>query len=166
MNRKILEQSVKISIDALTGVSSRFAYNEVLELYSDSVPSDVTVFLMDINGLKVVNDTLGHEAGDELIRGAADYITEAVGDKGQTFRIGGDEFVAIGHMKKIEALIIIEELGRIVKEWSGDKVKSLSISVGCAFASNYPEYSIEDLTKEADRAMYVQKQEYYRNKIK
>lgn len=166
MNRKILEQSVKISIDALTGVSSRFAYNEVLELYSDSVPSDVTVFLMDINGLKVVNDTLGHEAGDELIRGASDCITEAVGDKGQTFRIGGDEFVAIGHMKKIEAQIIIEELGRIVKEWSGDKVKSLSISVGCAFASNYPEYSIEDLTKEADRAMYVQKQEYYRNKIK
>lgn len=69
-------------------------------------------------------------------------------------------------MKKIEAQIIIEELGRIVKEWSGDKVKSLSISVGYAFASNYPEYSIEDLTKEADRAMYVQKQEYYRNKIK
>ena len=62
---------MKSSVDVLTGVFSRLAYHECLEQYADSVPTDLTVFLMDINGLKGVNDALGHEAGDELICGAA-----------------------------------------------------------------------------------------------
>ena len=52
--------------------------------------NNFVVFLIDINGLKVVNDTLGHEAGDELICGAAACITSTFKDKGNTYRIGGD----------------------------------------------------------------------------
>ena len=166
MDEKLNEQSVKISIDPLTGAFSRFAYNDMMESYNNQAPEDFVAFLIDINGLKVVNDTLGHEAGDELICGAADCIMKAVGDKGRTFRIGGDEFVVFGTMKKEQAEKTLMEMNRIITSWSGEKVKSLSVSVGFALASEFTGYSIEDLTKEADKAMYEQKKEFYRRNKK
>lgn len=166
MDEKLNEQSVKISIDPLTGVFSRFAYNDVMESYDNQAPEDFVAFLIDINGLKVVNDTLGHEAGDELICGAADCIMKAVGNKGRTFRIGGDEFVVFGTMKKEQAEETLMEMDRIITSWSGEKVKSLSVSAGYALASEFTGYSIEDLTKEADKAMYEQKKEFYRRNKK
>ena len=164
MEKKLMEQRMKSSVDPLTGVFSRLAYHESLEQYAASVPADLTVFLMDINGLKGVNDALGHEAGDELICGAAQCITQAVGDRGKIFRIGGDEFVVLGHMTQPQARQILAELHRIVAAWSGRRVKELSISAGCAFACDHPEFSVERLTKEADLAMYARKQEYYRGR--
>lgn len=166
MDKKLNEQSVKISIDPLTGVFSRFAYNDVMESYDNQAPEDFVAFLIDINGLKVVNDTLGHEAGDELICGAADCIMKAVGNKGRTFRIGGDEFVVFGTMKKEQAEETLMEMDRIITSWSGEKVKNLSVSAGYALASEFTGYSIEDLTKEADKAMYEQKKEFYRRNKK
>lgn len=166
MDEKLNEQSVKISIDPLTGVFSRFAYNDMMESYNNQAPEDFVAFLIDINGLKVVNDTLGHEAGDELICGAADCIMKAVGNKGRTFRIGGDEFVVFGTMKKEQADETLLEMNRIITSWSGEKVKSLSVSAGYALASEFTGYSIEDLTKEADKAMYEQKKEFYRRNKK
>lgn len=166
MDEKLNEQSVKISIDPLTGVFSRFAYNDVMESYDNQAPEDFAAFLIDINGLKVVNDTLGHEAGDELICGAADCIMKAVGNKGRTFRIGGDEFVVFGIMKKEQAEETLLEMNRIIASWSGEKVKNLSVSVGYALASEFTGYSIEDLTNEADKAMYEQKKEFYRRNKK
>lgn len=166
MDEKLNEQSVKISIDPLTGVFSRFAYNDMMESYNNQAPEDFVAFLIDINGLKVVNDTLGHEAGDELICGAADCIMKAVGNKGRTFRIGGDEFVVFGTMKKEQAEETLLEMNRIIASWSGEKVKSLSVSAGYALASEFTGDSIEDLTKEADKAMYEQKKEFYRRNKK
>lgn len=166
MDEKLNEQSVKISIDPLTGVFSRFAYNDMMESYNNQAPEDFVAFLIDINGMKVVNDTLGHEAGDELICGAADCIMKAVGNKGRTFRIGGDEFVVFGTMKKEQADETFLEMNRIITSWSGEKVKSLSVSAGYALASEFTGYSIEDLTKEADKAMYEQKKEFYRRNKK
>ena len=164
MDKKLMEQRMKSSVDPLTGVFSRLAYHECLGQYADAVPADLTAFLMDINGLKRVNDALGHEAGDELICGAAQCITQAVGDRGKIFRIGGDEFVVLGQMTQVQAQEILAALQGLAAAWSGTKVKTLSISAGCAFASDHPDFSVERLTKEADLAMYARKQEYYRAK--
>ena len=164
MDKKLMEQRMKSSVDPLTGVFSRLAYHECLGQYTDSVPEDLTVFLMDINGLKRVNDALGHEAGDELICGAAQCITQAVGDRGKIFRIGGDEFVVLGQMTQAQAQEILAALQRIAAAWSGTKVGTLSISSGFAFAGDHPDFSVEQLTKAADLSMYAQKQEYYRAK--
>lgn len=124
MNKKLMEQRMKSSVDVLTGVFSRLAYHECLEQYADSVPTDLTVFLMDINGLKGVNDALGHEAGDELICGAAQCITQAVGDRGKIFRIGGDEFVVLGQMTQTQAQEILAgaatDCGGLVRDEGGD----------------------------------------------
>lgn len=58
-----------------------------------------------------------------------------------------------------EALL---ELKHETEKWSGTKVDKLSLSVGCAFAEEYKEISVEELVKEADKGMYEQKKEYYR----
>lgn len=140
MRDKLYEQSVKISVDPLTGVYSRF---------------------IDINGLKVVNDTLGHEAGDELICGAAACITSTFKDKGNTYRIGGDEFVVFGYMNKDEIESTISNLNNTINNWSGTRVDNLSISFGFAHYDDYPNLTIEELTKEADKEMYLMKKHYY-----
>lgn len=161
MSEALTEQSVKISIDALTGVFSRFAYHDAIEAYTAHIPEDLAAFLIDINGLKAVNDTLGHEAGDELICGAARCITKAFGKSGRTFRIGGDEFVVFGTMSGAQAADALEKLDRIVGAWSGTKVRHLSVSAGCALARDFAGHSVEELVREADKAMYQQKEAYY-----
>lgn len=161
LDEKITEQQVKLSNDPLIGVGSRFAYMDAVKVCSNSLPADFVVFLIDINGLKCVNDSIGHEAGDELICGAADCIRKTVGKKGQTFRIGGDEFVVFASMTKKQIETSLPDLKKKTSQWSGEKVKSLSLSTGYAIAKEHKELSVAELVKEADKAMYKQKKEYY-----
>lgn len=122
----------------------------------------MAVFLIDINGLKAVNDSMGHEAGDELIVGAAECIEASIGRRGQTFRIGGDEFVVFASMTKKQAEAALLELEHETGKWSGTKVDKVSVSVGYALAKEHKELTVEELVKEADKGMYEQKEEYYR----
>lgn len=161
MDDEITEQRVIISNDALTGVYSRFAYVDALKEYSENMPKDLAVFLIDINGLKTVNDSLGHEAGDELICGAAKCIESTVGLNEKTFRIGGDEFVVFARMTKEEAEAALAELASTTSTWMGKRVVQLSVSAGYALAKDFEGYSVEQLTKEADKAMYFEKKAYY-----
>jgi len=159
---RIQEQQIQITTDALTGVQSRFAYSKVLKEYdSEGIPINLAMFLIDINGLKNVNDTLGHEAGDELICGAADCIKEIIDTTGNIYRIGGDEFVVLANMNKKQADIALAKLRHATKAWSGEKVKELSVSAGYALACDYRDYSSEQLAKVADEAMYEAKALYY-----
>lgn len=162
LDEKLTQQQVKLSNDPLTGVLSRFAYLDAINTYKKGIPEDLAVFLLDINGLKKVNDSIGHEAGDELICGAAACIEASLGRKGQTFRIGGDEFVVFAPMKEKQAALSMLELKRETKKWSGTMIDKVSISAGYALAKEHPELSIKELVKEADQRMYEQKKEYYR----
>ncbi len=155
------KQQLLISTDALTGLYSRHAYSNILNEYAVSMPEDLAAFSIDINGLKAVNDTLGHEAGDELICGAADCILRTFGDKGQCYRTGGDEFVAIVKMARDQADPALEKLKKQTQQWEGKTVKSLSLSAGYAFAADHKDCSCEMLVKEADKNMYVEKRVYY-----
>ena len=158
MEDEITEQQVIIFRDALTGVFSRFAYNDAVK---ESIPKDFVAFLFDINGLKTVNDSIGHEAGDELIRGAAECIEATFGKNGRVFRIGGDEFAVFATMPHEQVEIALTNLKQKTDNWSGKKVKKLSLSAGYALAWEHEGFSMEELVKEADRAMYEQKKEYY-----
>ena len=71
------------------------------------------MFSVDINGLKTVNDTLGHEAGDELICGAARCIEATLGTWGKCYRTGGDEFIVLAEMDWTETQ---EALARLARE--------------------------------------------------
>ena len=160
---RIQEQFMLITTDPLTGVLSRHAYSMALREYDDAadIPKNFAFFLLDIDGLKLCNDISGHEAGDELIRGAVDCITATVGKGGRTFRIGCDEFVVLRELTKEEAVQSIADLKQMTKSWTGEKVKTLGISVGYVFASDAPGLNAEHLFKLADEAMYVEKKAFY-----
>lgn len=88
------EQSLiyKSMTDELTGCYNRRAYEEDL-LKCDN--KEYIYVSMDVNGLKTVNDTFGHEAWDELIKGASNCMCKIFGSYGKVYRTGGDEFAAV-----------------------------------------------------------------------
>ena len=160
----IRRQHSELMRDALSGALSRHAYMKDLERYADqaSIPEDLTAFTIDINGLKAVNDTLGHDAGDELIVGAAGCVSRAVGDTGRCYRTGGDEFVVLARMDRTQADTALLRLDSESAAWKGEKVGKLSLSAGCALARDHRGLTGEELVKKADQAMYAAKAEYYR----
>ena len=164
-DEKIEQQKVAINTDSLTGVSNRYAYDEALNRFDseESLPDNFVIFSVDINGLKTVNDILGHAAGDELIRGAADCIRNTFEPNGVCFRTGGDEFIVFSEMDKKHAQKTISELLQNAAKWRGEKVGELHLAAGFACASDYPELTGEKLVIEADTAMYKDKAVYYHN---
>ncbi len=161
LDDKISRQQTMIETDILTGMFSRYAYIEASKAYDSSMPEDLVVFLIDINGLKTVNDQKGHEAGDELICAAAECIHTTLGKSGKTFRIGGDEFVVFAAMTGEEAACAATLLKDKASRWSGALSGQLSLSVGYALAKEEECPTVEELVEKADKRMYEQKKEYY-----
>lgn len=159
-----LEQQERLLMtDELTGVLSRHAYSETLNTYAkpEQLPVGFAVFAIDINELKKVNDSLGHSAGDELIQGAASAIGNVFSEHSRIYRTGGDEFVVMTQMNREEAEAMSVLLETETQKWSGEKVKNLYLAAGFALASDYPKMSAEALVREADKAMYAAKSQWY-----
>ncbi len=163
-DQRIHEQSVLITTDSLTGAKSRYAYSQKLKEYDamPKLPDDLTIFLIDIDGLKRTNDTLGHDAGDELIRGSAECIAKTFENYGNVYRIGGDEFIVFARMDRAQAETMISKLNEKAGAWQGNEVKKLSLSSGFAIASDFPGLNCEHLAGKADEEMYKAKEEYYK----
>ena len=147
--------------DTLTGVKSRYAYTEALKNYSspEAMPEGFAAVTIDINGLKAANDSLGHEAGDELIRGAAECIRNTI--QGDCFRTGGDEFVVLTETTKPGAEEALQRLEERCGDWFGTRVRQLSLAAGYALKEEFPNLSAEGLVRESDLHMYEAKAEYY-----
>lgn len=158
----ITVQQFQLMTDPLTGVQSRYAYSEMLKNYerSPKLSRDLVVFSVDVNGLKPVNDKLGHEAGDELICGAADCIRRAM--EGECFRTGGDEFIILTRIGKQQAQNILDKLRMETQKWSGRLVKELHLAAGYATALDHPGCTAEELIRKSDLKMYADKANYYR----
>ena len=139
------------SHDSLTGLGNRHALNQSLMLLAD-VSTSVGVCYSDINGLKTVNDELGHEAGDELIKTTAD-IFASVFKKKHCYRIGGDEFIVI--MPEVDEDIFEAHVQKLKT-----KLKKVSVSVGSVWSKD--SSNIKTLVRQADEAMYGSKAEYYK----
>ena len=97
--------------DELTGLYYRRAYEEGLDRIRIDVPSEkmIVVAIFDVNGLKEVNDKLGHASGDELLRGAASTIRSVYGSYVKCYRTGGDEFVVILE-EPVEKLSVLNDI--------------------------------------------------------
>ena len=158
-DEKIEEQKILIKIDPLTGILNRYAYEK--DISKLELDNDFVVFSIDINGLKNANDTHGHQAGDELICGAADVITKALGKYGHCYRTGGDEFIVLAFMPKERVEKAIDDLEKKAEAWEGTKIDSLSLSIGEASRQEFEKYSIDDLVGVADKRMYANKADYY-----
>lgn len=156
---QIEEQKILITIDPLTGISNRYAYER--DLSSVELKEDFVVFSIDINGLKNTNDTKGHQAGDELICAAASVISEVFNKYGKCYRTGGDEFIALSYVPKGKIDEVVEELNQKSDAWKGEKVDKLSLSVGSASKKEFPDITIDELVYNADYRMYKNKSQYY-----
>ena len=149
--------------DQDTQLLNRRAFEEEkARLMTSALEENFVYMTVDINGLKTTNDTLGHAAGDELIRGTADCIRKCFGRFGKVFRIGGDEFAAMLHISESQLELAREELDKAVEDWQGERVKKLSISCGYASAREFPSENIAELSRVSDERMYLEKAEYYR----
>lgn len=115
----------------------------------------------DLNGLKAANDNLGHAAGDELIKGAADCLKECFGAYGSVYRVGGDEFAALLNLSGEQLRQALDNLVVLTGAWHGEQVKELSIACGCAAAAEFPSADLDELIRTADERMYKAKAEHY-----
>ncbi len=158
------EYLMRISMtDEMTRLYNRRCYEEDISEYRNKpLGDDFVLFSVDVNGLKTVNDTKGHAAGDELIKGAADCLVLSVGQDGKTYRTGGDEFMAIVHTKEPEK--IREKIWQKAGEWHGMYTDEVSLSVGYASYSNHREATVDDLERIADAEMYAEKEKHYKRK--
>ena len=149
----------KAKIDELTGCLNRRAYKD--DLSGISLASEFVYAALDVNGLKGVNDTLGHNAGDELIHGAAECMKQCFGSYGKVYRIGGDEFVSIIFVDESELKKIREDFDEVISHWSGAMVNKISISCGYVYSREKNWESFEEIASEADIRMYEAKEKYY-----
>lgn len=112
--------------------------------------------MCDINGLKIVNDTMGHAAGDRLIKEACSLICEYF-THGAVYRIGGDEFVVILQEKGFDSLKdVITEINHVIEE--NVKKKKTVVSIG--YSELTPDDQlVHDVFERADQMMYQRKQQ-------
>ncbi|WP_235535120.1 putative bifunctional diguanylate cyclase/phosphodiesterase [Sphingomonas sp. Leaf339] len=91
---RVVEHQRRAFTDALTQLPNRAAYNAALADLENHETGDWALFVLDLDNLKVVNDTFGHHAGDRLLQIASDRVATAI-PSSRTFRIGGDEFAIV-----------------------------------------------------------------------
>ena len=141
--------------DALTDLPNRLAFeNYIARLNWKDSEESLTVFSMDVNGLKERNDTEGHSSGDELLQEASRCILSVFGDDSgkNCFRFGGDEFAAFWTGKsEAEVREAVERFDRLQEK------HGVSISVGYAYAPKLSTARVETLFEVADKRMYEDK---------
>lgn len=155
MERRRLIQELERSsyTDLLTGLKNRNCYIRRLNELSSKVPDTLGVIYLDINGMKQINDSYGHEYGDSIIQKVADILRRHA--KGRTFRVGGDEFIVLcvdiaqDEFQKL-ATVLRNDL---------DADRDCDVSMGCTWKCD--DVSIIQEVMNADDLMYAEKQGYY-----
>ena len=148
----------KVYIDGATGLPNRNKCDELLS-QPDAAPEDIGVCSFDLNNLRIINNSMGHEAGDEYIRRFAVCLRASMPAEQFVGRAGGDEFIAVTHgMGKEEMKACLAS----VREQMAEESKSypdtpLSYAVGFALASEFPGSTMQELFNYADKNMYINK---------
>ena len=160
--------------DSMTNCRNKSAYLKKLSQIEKRIAEDMvdfTVYVFDVNGLKRINDTKGHEIGDELIKAAAGAI-KTVFSEDEIFRTGGDEFAVITESSrdKIEGNMasFVQAVDEFNKENEcKDKEKrsdfTLAVSVGYASFEKGVDREYKNVYDRADKAMYETKEAFYKS---
>ena len=145
--------------DALTGAKSKLAFLEISDELDAGIASgeikEMAIALFDLNGLKIINDTKGHDTGDEYIKAAFKIICEHF-DHSPVYRTGGDEFVAVlrgdDYINRNE---ITEKFNKAVEE--NQKEGKVVVSIGVAEYEPGNDNSCKRIFDRADSKMYERK---------
>ena len=156
-------------VDSLTGLNNRTSYEEYVNHLEkkliDGLRISFSVVVFDINQLKAVNDTFGHEYGDMVIASVAKDISRFF-EGHKIYRIGGDEFVCI--LEDVDPSGIIEKLREEVEKKNQespilhDSSFSIGVSIGCATFDPAIDYGYMEVFNRADIAMYEDKRAFYK----
>lgn len=162
--QKELIEKRKISItDDMTGLFNRRAFEEDgIKMSENNSITKMTMIMMDVNGLKSVNDTYGHMAGDELIISVGKCIQTSMGEYGKIYRTGGDEFVAVLDCTRNQLDDMLQTFEHMTANWKWTYSHEISISKGIVVCEEYPNLDFDGIKELADRLMYKDKDEYYR----
>ena len=159
--RQRMERLETISYkDSLTGLWNRNYLVENINEYLHDRRADGTLFMVDLDNFKLVNDTYGHILGDELLKNIGNYLTESVREGDIVARLGGDEFVVFlkGNLDdaSIEkrAMAIIEAVDKSIEKMGLEC--QVTASVGVANVSK-KRRDFMSLYEEADKALYLVK---------
>lgn len=155
------------SVDRLTHLANRNAYSTVIKDINDQIKSgelkDLVVAVYDVNGLKAVNDSTGHEVGDKLLKITANIVQNVYG-KDNCFRIGGDEIVIVFHGSIEEFNIKNDECNKKMDEFNNQNTELpfvISLSVGYDSYIVGQDKELLDVFRRADKNMYRNKDSYY-----
>lgn len=149
--------------DALTHLPNRSYFNSTLEqlvIKAEDANTQFGLLFLDLDGFKGVNDKLGHQAGDELLRNVSARLISAVREDDIVSRLGGDEFVVL--VAEVDDKELIESISqRIIREvsrdyWINGKDVKISTSIGISCFPNDAK-TASDLTNRADQALYASK---------
>lgn len=147
--------------DGLTDLLNRTSYMEELKKLDNSRNFHVLLALYDVNNLKYMNDTYGHQKGDEMIRRVAEALREHLGPLGKCYRIGGDEFVFLSTVSDPE-----KEFLKYQKDFEASvgtvtlpdgTEHPITVAMGYSILSHNMSRSMEDVVQEADAKMYEAK---------
>ena len=159
MKRRTKESETMANIDPMTGVKSKHAFlvreKEINAALAEGAMEDFAVMVCDVNGLKQINDTLGHHAGDEYICAASRLICEIFGHS-PVYRIGGDEFAVILTGRDFECR---RELRAALHDRSVKNIAADGAVVSGGLSERKPEdTSFHDVFTRSDALMYEEKQ--------
>jgi len=152
-------------VDELTGLYNRRGFLAVSEQslaeirLNERVPA---IVYADLDGLKEINDSLGHHEGDRALAKAADILKESFRSSDIVARIGGDEFVVLAALtpdESPESLSIRLQQNFDTSNALRNRPYNLSVSVGVAHFNDEQSHTIEELMAQADRAMYEDKRQ-------
>jgi diguanylate cyclase (GGDEF)-like protein/PAS domain S-box-containing protein len=154
--------------DGLTGLLNRACFEEEMLRFNGSLSewTPFNVMVIDVDGLKIVNDTFGHKAGDELLRSVAGVLSSPLRHNDIVARIGGDEFCII--LPKVDygiAQTKKEEILRGVERYNAQRPSiPMSLSVGTATSAGLEEETVYDIYRRADDEMYRSRQAQKKSK--
>ena len=150
--------------DALTHVKNKTAYDNAILKLNEKIASGTAKFgivMIDLNHLKHINDTYGHEKGNEYILGACHIVCE-IYEHSPVFRIGGDEFVVVLENRDYENRNeLFNQMQKSFEESKADESRDPWLRYSAAFGmevySNKPGVDVESVFKAADKIMYDNK---------
>ena len=158
------ETSRMVYRDARTGLFNKARWNELMT--ETSLDDHFGILVLDMNGLKKVNDTMGHEAGDRMICAFADILRNTLPSSCVICRWGGDEFtVMIPRISRQKMDHYMDSIYQATVEYnSTDPEVKLFFAIGSALSEENPDMTPAELFQKADEKMYWNKQQWYLEK--
>ena len=146
--------------DSLTRLFNKNKYNEMVSMYYPNV-DNITVIFWDLNNLKIINDTYGHDMGDRLLKAVSRRLCKCIRKTDYAFRIGGDEFSLIieeGNINDEFCEMMVRRIKSVIDRPFDIEGRLLSVDTSCGYAI-YPEHSqkIDEIRIMADHRMYEDK---------